>query len=78
MGLIDGKIALLYSGNGRPGIATRFVIGLLLKHIYGLSDEGVCERWLHDLHFQYFTGPAMPPTSSSLPSAITSAASSPC
>jgi hypothetical protein len=27
---------------GRPGIATRFVMGLLLlKHTYGLSDEGV-------------------------------------
>ncbi|SDG83069.1 hypothetical protein SAMN05216338_1003128 [Bradyrhizobium sp. Rc2d] len=39
---IDGEIAPLYSENGRPGIATRFVIGLLLlKHIYGLSDEGV-------------------------------------
>ena len=34
----------LYSENGRPGIETRFMIGLLLlKHIYGLSDEGVCE-----------------------------------
>jgi hypothetical protein len=33
-----------YSDNGRPGIETRFVIGLLLlKHIYGLTDEGVCE-----------------------------------
>jgi transposase InsO family protein len=33
------------------------VIGLLLlKHIYGLSDEGVCERWVHDPYFQYFTG----------------------
>src|SRR6201993_155706 len=28
---------------------------LLLKHIYGLSDEGVCERWVHDPYFQYFT-----------------------
>jgi IS5 family transposase len=38
---LDGEIAPLYSENGRPGIATRFVIGLLLlKHIYGLSDEG--------------------------------------
>ena len=42
---LDGEIAPLYSDQGRPGIATRFVIGLLLlKHIYGLSDEGVCER----------------------------------
>ncbi|SRR5579884_2317340 len=37
---IDGEIAPLYSEQGRPGIETRFVIGLLLlKHIYGLSDE---------------------------------------
>ena len=46
---IDGEVAPLYSENGRPGIATRFMIGLLLlKHIYGPSDEGVCERWVHD------------------------------
>lgn len=37
---IDGEIAPLYSENGRPGIETRFMIGLLLlKHIYGLSDD---------------------------------------
>jgi len=54
---IDGEIAPLYSGKGRPGITTRFMIGLLLlKHIYGLSDEGVCERWVHDPYFQCFTG----------------------
>jgi IS5 family transposase len=54
---IDGEIAPLYSDQGRPGIETRFVIGLLLlKHIYALSDEGVCDRWVHDPYFQYFTG----------------------
>ena len=54
---IDGEIAPLYSENGRPGIETRFMIGLLLlKHIYGLSDEGVYERWVHDPYFQFFTG----------------------
>lgn len=54
---IDREIAPLYSEKGRPGIETRFVIGLLLlKHIYGLSDEGVCERWVCDPYFQYFTG----------------------
>src|SRR5271168_3158473 len=54
---IDGEIAPLYSEKGRPGIATRFAIGLLLlKHIYGLSDEGVCERWVFDPYFQHFTG----------------------
>jgi len=54
---IDREIAPLYSEKGRPGIETRFVIGLLLlKHVYGLSDEGVCERWIHDPYFQHFTG----------------------
>jgi transposase, IS5 family len=54
---IDGEIAPLYSDKGRPGIATRFIIGLLLlKHIYGLSDEAVCERWVYDPYFQHFTG----------------------
>ncbi len=54
---IDGEIAPLYSDSGRPGIATRFVVGLfLLKHIYGLSDEGVCDRWVYDPYFQHFTG----------------------
>ena len=54
---IDSEVAPLYSDQGRPGVETRFVIGLLLlKHIYGLSDEGVCERWVHDPYFQYFTG----------------------
>jgi IS5 family transposase len=54
--LIDSEIATLYSDKGRPGIETRFVIGLLLKHIYGLSDEGVCGRWIYDPYFQHFTG----------------------
>ncbi len=54
---IDGEIAPLYSDKGRPGIETRFVIGLLLlKHIFALSDEEVCERWVYDPYFQYFTG----------------------
>jgi len=54
---IDREIAPLYSEKGRPGIGSRFVIGLLLlKHIYGLSDEDVCERWVYDPYFQHFTG----------------------
>lgn len=54
---MDGEIAPLYRENGRPGIESCFVIGLLLlKHTCGLSDEGVCERWVHAPYFQYFTG----------------------
>jgi IS5 family transposase len=29
---------------------------LLLQLICGVSDEGVCEHWVHDLYCQYFTG----------------------
>ncbi len=37
---IDREIAPLYSDKGRPGVASRFLIGLLLlKHIYGLSTK---------------------------------------
>jgi IS5 family transposase len=54
---IDGEIAAFYSDKGRPGIESHFVIGLLLlKHMFGLSDEGVCERWVYDPYFQHFTG----------------------
>ena len=54
---LDDEIAPLYSDKGRPGIESRFVIGLLLlKHMFGLSDEGVCERWIYDPYFQHFTG----------------------
>lgn len=56
---IDSELADLYKPGGRPAVATRFMVGLLfLKHIYGLSDEAVCERWVHDPYFQYFTGEA--------------------
>jgi IS5 family transposase len=54
---IDGEIAPLYREQDRPAVPTRFMIGLLLiKHIYGLSDEEVCERWVENPYFQFFTG----------------------
>src|SRR5215472_1079403 len=69
---IDGEIAPLYSEQGRPAVPTRFMIGLLLlKHIYALSDEDVCERWVENPYFQLFTGEeffqhAFPPERSGL------------
>jgi len=54
---IDDELAVFYRDNGRPAVPTRFMVGLLLlKHIHGLSDEGVCERWVNDPYFQHFTG----------------------
>ena len=54
---IDDQIAPLFAEQGRPAVATRFMVGLLLlKHIYGLSDEEVCERGVDNPYFQFFTG----------------------
>ena len=56
---LDAQLAERFADKGRPATASRFMIGLLLlKHIYRLSDEGVCERWVYDPYFQYFTGEA--------------------
>jgi IS5 family transposase len=53
----EEKISPFYATQGRPGIPTRLIVGLhLLKHMYNLSDDGVCERWVHDPYFQYFCG----------------------
>jgi IS5 family transposase len=42
---------------GRPGLPTRLMVGLhLLKHIKGLSDEGVCADWVENPYFQAFCG----------------------
>ncbi len=33
------------------------MVGLhILKHMFDLSDEEVCERWVYDPYFQYFCG----------------------
>ena len=52
-------MAPYFSDVGRPALPTRFMVGLLLlKHVFDLSDEGVCERWVCDPYFQYFTSEA--------------------
>ena len=46
-----------YADNGRPAHPTRLLVGLhLLKHVEGISDEVVCERWERDPYMQYFCG----------------------
>lgn len=48
-----------YSDIGRAGVPIRLMIGLnLLKHIYALSDEDVCARWVENPYFQFFCGEA--------------------
>src|ERR1039458_9428009 len=54
---VGAHFAPYYKEAGRPGLPIRLVVGLhLLKHIEGLSDEAVCERWERDPYMQYFCG----------------------
>ena len=53
---IDDQVAHCIAAEIRPGIETRFLIGVLpLKQIYGLSDEGVWEPGVHNPYFEHFT-----------------------
>jgi IS5 family transposase len=54
---LELKVNAYYSAEGRPGIPVRLIVGLhILKQMYNLSDDGVCERWVQDPYFQYFCG----------------------
>ena len=54
---LDEQLAESFSDQGRPAEPVRFMLGMfMLKHTYGLSDEQVWDRWVHDPYFQYFTG----------------------
>lgn len=47
----------LYAEFGRPGLPTRLMVGLhLLKHVFNLSDEAVCARWVENPYYQHFCG----------------------
>ncbi len=54
---LESKVSVFYAEEGRPGIPSRLMVGLhILKQMYNLSDEAVCERWVCDPYFQYFCG----------------------
>jgi transposase, IS5 family len=57
-GRFDAVFGALYTDRiGRPGLPTRLMVGLhLLKHMDGLSDEGVCARYLDSPYAQFFCG----------------------
>lgn len=54
---LNEKNSAFYSKEGRPGVSSQLMIGLhILKYMFNLSDEAVCERWVYDPYFQYFCG----------------------
>lgn len=48
-----------YSNTGKPSMPIRLMVGsLLLKRMYNLGDETLCESWIRDPYMQYFCGMA--------------------
>ena len=48
-----------YSNTGQPSMPIRLMVGsLMLKRIYNLSDERLCESWSMNPYMQYFCGEA--------------------
>ena len=55
---LEAQFGSVYSdGPGCPPLPTQLMAGLaLLKHMYDLSDEVLCDRWIENPYFQFFCG----------------------
>src|SRR5262244_2500097 len=55
---LEAQFGSVYSdGPGCPPLPTPLMAGLaLLKHMYDLSDEALCDRWIENPYFQFFCG----------------------
>ena len=51
---LEMQFGSVYSdGPGCPPLPTRLMAGLaLLKHMYDLSDEALCDRWIENPYFR--------------------------
>lgn len=46
-----------YSNTGKPSMPVRLMVGsLILKRLYNLGDETLCEAWMMNPYMQYFCG----------------------
>ncbi len=55
----EEEFAEYYSKVGQPAMPVRLMVGsLMLKRIYNLGDETLCEAWIRDPYMQYFCGEA--------------------
>ena len=56
-GGLASKVEVQFSKAGRPGVPSRFMLGMLmLRSVENLSDEDLFARWSRDPYYQYFTG----------------------
>src|SRR5215211_5355840 len=55
---LETRFGAVYDDDpGRPPLPTRLMAGLaILKHLYDLSDEALCERWIENPYFQLLCG----------------------
>jgi IS5 family transposase len=54
---IEAGFEPLYAGKGRRPKPIRLMVSLLmLKRMYGLSDESVVRIWVENPYFQFFSG----------------------
>ncbi len=54
---IEKDFAPYYADMGRPAVPVRKMVGcMLLKQMYGLSDESFVDRWIENPYMQYFCG----------------------
>lgn len=55
----EKEFSVYYSSTGKPSMPIRLMVGsLMLKRIYNLGDETLCEAWIRDPYMQYFCGMA--------------------
>ena len=54
---IEKDFTPYYADIGRPAVPVRKMVGcMLLKQMYGQSDEGFVDRWVENVYWQYFCG----------------------
>jgi len=55
----EDEFSVYYSHTGKPSMPIRLMVGsLILKRIYDLGDETLCEAWKMNPYMQYFCGSA--------------------
>jgi IS5 family transposase len=55
----EKEFSKLYSNTGKPAMPVRLMVGsLMLKRMYNLGDETLCEAWAMNIYVQYFCGMA--------------------
>jgi IS5 family transposase len=58
-GYFEKEFGQYYSNVGQPSMPVRLMVGsLMLKRMYDLGDETLCEAWVRDPYMQYFCGGA--------------------